>query len=95
MQSNADTKSLRIQLQNREREVRQLEEEVRKEQDGRRKLARQRGEKNKELIEQFQKKMTEYETEIMKLKDKNEIMRLKTLTDKNLIPSVNDKIIVG
>lgn len=95
MQSNADTKSLRIQLQNREKEVRQLEEEVRKEQDGRRKLARQRGEKNKELIEQFQKKMTEYETEIMKLKDKNEIMRLKTLTDKNLIPSVNDKIIVG
>lgn len=95
MQSNADTKSLRIQLHNREKEVRQLEEEVRKEQDGRRKLARQRGEKNKELIEQFQKKMTEYETEIMKLKDKNEIMRLKTLTDKNLIPSVNDKIIVG
>jgi hypothetical protein len=39
--------------------------------------------------------MTEYETEIMKLKDKNEVMRLKTLTDKNLIPSVNDKIIFG
>lgn len=30
--------------------------------------------------------MTEYETEIMKLKDKNEVMRMKTLTDKNLIP---------
>ena len=39
--------------------------------------------------------MTEYETEIMKLKDKNEVMRMKTLTDKNLIPSVNDKVIVG
>jgi hypothetical protein len=51
MQSNADQKALRIQLQNREKEVRQLEEEVRKEQEARRKLARQRGEKNKELIE--------------------------------------------
>ena len=39
--------------------------------------------------------MTEYETEIMKLKDKNEVMRMKTLTDKNLIPSVSDKVIVG
>lgn len=51
MQSNADQKALRTQLQNREREVRQLEEEVRKEQEARRRLATKRGEKNKELIE--------------------------------------------
>ena len=28
--------------------------------------------------------MTEYETEIMKLKDKNEVLRLKTMADRNL-----------
>jgi hypothetical protein len=35
--------------------------------------------------------MTEYETEIMKLKDKNEVLRLKTMADRNLsnIPPAN------
>jgi len=35
--------------------------------------------------------MTEYETEIMKLKDKNEVLRLKAMADRNLsyIPPAN------
>lgn len=39
--------------------------------------------------------MVDYETEIMKLKDKNEVMRLKTLTDKKLTAGEGDKASTG
>lgn len=58
--------------------VRGLEEKVRQERDKREKLARTRVQKNEKLIEKFQQQMVDYEAEILRLKDNNEVMRLKS-----------------
>jgi len=53
---------------------------IRVERDKREKIARTRAQKNEKLLEKFQKQMIEYETEILKLKDNNEVAKLKSMT---------------
>jgi chromosome segregation ATPase len=60
--------------------VRGLEDKVRQERDKREKVARSRVQKNEKLIEKFQQQMVDYEAEILKLKDNNEVLRLKSMS---------------
>jgi len=61
-------------------EVMELKEQIKQERDKREKIARTRAQKNEKLLEKFQKQMIDYETEILKLKDNNEVAKLKTMT---------------
>jgi len=61
-------------------EVMELKEQIKQERDKREKIARTRAQKNEKLLEKFQKQMIDYETEILKLKDNNEVAKLKSMT---------------
>jgi len=58
----------------------ELKEQIKQERDKREKIARTRAQKNEKLLEKFQKQMIDYETEILKLKDNNEVAKLKSMT---------------
>ena len=62
-----------------EDQVRSLEDKVKQEREKREKLAKTRVEKNEKLILKFQQQMVDYEAEILKLKDNNEVMKMKSL----------------
>jgi len=87
----AEKRSKQSIVDDYESKVRKLESEVRKEQDKRTKLAKVRSEKNEKLLEKFQKQMVDYEAQILKLKDDNEVMRLKALSGGASVPGTVSK----
>lgn len=62
--------------------VKTLQEQVKQERDKREKRARSRGQKHEQLLDRFQKQMVDYEAQILKLKDSNEVLKLQQVAER-------------
>lgn len=91
--ASSEKGALETEVQQLKQDIEKLKTNVHLEKRKREDMAKQRLQKNDNLYRKFEEKMLEQEKQIMKLKDQNEVMKMREKANKSL--TVSDKIELG